>query len=163
MYRFHRIFCATPWELEGERRRFYDLAGQFNETWAMPQGMLFTPVALVNIRDKRPLQCVLEENIQDSTGYIQLLQDGWGPVERNFENDYLLARQLLANPARPMRRVALIRKIPLSGKALEAGIPKPQSEFSTMEEFDKCILGEMTRLLETLIHAPEKSSADATA
>ena len=66
MYQFHRIFLATPWEMEGERRRFYDLVGDFNEAHSMACGILFTPVTIVNIRDKRPFQYMIEENIQDS-------------------------------------------------------------------------------------------------
>jgi hypothetical protein len=155
MYQFHRIFLATPWEMEGERRRFYDLAGAFNEAYAMRRRLLFTPVTIVNIRDKRPYQYTIEENIRDSSAYIQLLQEGWGPVERNFENDYLMARRFAADPAVPMRRVSLIRKILPSDRPLEPGLPAPQSEFASMEEFDRCIQAELSQLLEALTNGSE--------
>ena len=49
MYRIHRVFCATAWELEGERRAFYDLLGEFNEAEAMRRGVLYVPVSLTNV------------------------------------------------------------------------------------------------------------------
>ena len=104
----HRIFCATAWELEGERLAFDNALGHINETEAMPKGLLFVPVSLPNVRDKRPYQFLVEENLRDSRYYILALSDGWGPAERNFQRDYQLALEHCANPALPMRDVALL-------------------------------------------------------
>ena len=41
MYHMHRIYCATPWELEEERGTFYAAVGEFNATHAMPRGVLY--------------------------------------------------------------------------------------------------------------------------
>jgi hypothetical protein len=139
MFQMHRIFCATPWELEAERNRFHDLIGNFNETAAMQRGVLYVPVTLVNIRDKRPIQYVVDENIRDCRHYILLLSEDWGPVERNFRNDYHLALQCIADPALPMHSVALLSKRQLSGVPLAKGMPEPQSTFSTLAEFDNCV------------------------
>ena len=135
----HRVFCATPWEMEAERICFYDVVGQFNEASAMAKGVLYVPVSLVNVRDKRPMQYVIEENIRDASHFILLLSENWGPTERNFENDYLLARECAADPALPMREIALLRRMERSGRPLADGIPQPDAAFSTMDEFRECI------------------------
>jgi hypothetical protein len=139
MFQMHRIFCATPWELEAERGRFHDLIGSFNETAAMPRAVLYVPVSLLNIRDKRPVQYAVDENIRDCSHYILLLTEDWGPVERNFRNDYRLALQCAADPAVPMRSFAVLRKQQLSGVPLAEGLPEPQTTFSTLAEFDDCV------------------------
>lgn len=108
MYRMHRVFCATAWELEGERLAFDDTIGQFNETVAMGRGVLYVPASLTNIRDKRPYQYLVEENIRDARYYILALGDDWGPVERNFRNDYRAALACREDPALPMQDVALL-------------------------------------------------------
>ena len=144
--------------MEGERGRFYDVIARFNQETAMARGILFIPVTLVNIRDKRPLQYTLDENILDSSGFILLLQDGWGPPERNFENDYHLALRCAADPALPMSIVAIIRKVPPSGKGLDADIPEPAASFSTPEEFDLRVLDQLSKTLTNVTHG-----LDATA
>jgi hypothetical protein len=108
MYRMLRVFCATSWELEAERGLFYEAVGQFNETQAMRSGVLYVPVSLTNIRDKRPYQYVVEENLRDSRHYILAVSDGWGPPERNFEYDYHLAVECRLNPALPMRGIEIL-------------------------------------------------------
>jgi len=138
MYQMHRVFCATPWELEGERLAFYDIVGEFNEREAMQRGILFVPVALNNVRDKRPYQFDVENNIRACRHYILLLSEDWGPAERNFENDYHIALQCAGDPALPMQSVAVLHRRQLSGKPL-AGMPEPQGEFSTTAEFGECI------------------------
>ena len=137
MYQMHRIFCATPWELEAERIRFHDLIGLFNETVAMPKGVLFVPVSLAGIRDKRPMQYAVDENIRQCRHYIQVLSEppeqpeSWGPVERNFRHDYNLALECAADPALPMQSVSLIPK----GTA----------------EFDACVNGLFAEWLASLL------------
>jgi hypothetical protein len=133
MLQMHRVFCATPWELEAERRRFYDLLGEFNEKEGMSKGILFVPVTVVNIRDKRPLQYAIDENIRDARFYLQLLCEDWGPVERNFRRDYNLALQTM-----PAGSVAVLAKEE-PGVSPAADLPEPQARFSTMAEFDQCV------------------------
>jgi len=135
----HRIFCATPWELEEERNRFHNLIGNFNEATAMQKGILYVPVTLINIRDKRPLQYAVDENIRDCRHYLLLLSEDWGPVERNFRNDYHLALQCVSDPALPMYSVAVLAKKQLSGAPLAEGLPQPSAVFSTLTEFDRCV------------------------
>jgi hypothetical protein len=148
MYQMHRVFCATPWELEGERRAFYDIVGGFNERAAMPNGILLIPVTLNQLRDKRPHQFSVEDNIRACRYYILLLDKDWGPAERNFENDYRLALQCAADPALPMQSVAVLHKKQLSGQPLPAGMPEPESTFSTHAEFRDCIDTLLSKWLE---------------
>jgi hypothetical protein len=158
MYRMHRVFCATPWELEGERAAYYDIIGGFNENEAMRHGVLFVPVTLTNVRDKRPYQFDVEENIRACRHYILLLSDDWGPAERNFENDYHLALQCIADPALPMQSVAVLQKRQLSGRPLAAGMPEPQAAFSTPAEFAECVNSLLSGWLASL-PAGEQSAA----
>lgn len=150
MFQMHRVFCATPWEMEAERNCFYDVIGDFNETHAMAKGVLYVPVSLLNIRDKRPMQYLVDENIRDSRHFILLLSEDWGPVERNFENDYLLARECAADPALPMHEIGLLRRIERSGHPLANGIPEPDAAFSTIGEFKECVRNLLARWLSNL-------------
>ena len=136
--------------MEAERSCFYDVLGQFNEAHAMVQGVLYVPVSLVNIRDKRPVQYLVEENIRDSRHFILLLSQDWGPIERNFEDDYLFARECAADPAFPMREIALLRRIGRAGRPLADGIPEPDAAFSTLDEFKECIRNLLDRWLASL-------------
>ena len=154
MFQMQRVFCATPWEMEAERMRFHEVIGRVNETAAMPRGSLYVPVTLVNFRDKRPLQYVVDENIRDCSYYILLLADDWGPVERNFRSDYHLALECAANPALPIQSVVVLRKQPAGAAASPASLapdlPEPHAAFSTIEEFDECVGGLLTGWLESL-------------
>ncbi len=157
MYRMHRIFFATPWELEAERLRFYKVLGAFNETSAMPQGILFVPVTLLNVRDKRPVQYEVDDNIRHCGYYILALSEDWGPVERNFKNDYHLALQCAAEPALPMQSVAILAKRQASGDPLAPNIPAPAATFSTAPEFDACLHQLLSAYLESV--APKSAAA----
>jgi hypothetical protein len=114
MYRLHKVYCATPWELEAERRAFCEIVGEFNERHSIKTGLLYIPIGLGNARDKRPFQYAVSENIRESRHYIQLFdttpEEGWGPPERNFQRDYRLALECSADPALPMREVAVLAK-----------------------------------------------------
>jgi hypothetical protein len=147
MFQMQRVFCATPWEMEAERMRFHDVIGRVNETAAMPAARLYVPVTLVNIRDKRPMQYAVDENVRDCSYYILLLANDWGPVERNFRSDYQLALECAADPALPMQRIAVLRK-KLPGSPSE-DLPEPHAAFSTIEEFDECVSGLLKGWLES--------------
>jgi len=135
MYQMHRVFCATSWELEGERRAFHDVIGDVNEAEAMKRGLLYVPVTLVNIRDKRPYQYVVEENIRDCTYYMLAVSDGWGPPERHFERDYRLALACRQNPGLPMRETAFLWQKPDAESPVPGGLPAPTRAFTTTEDF----------------------------
>ena len=150
MLQLHRVFCATPWELEGERRRFTELIGEFNETRALPHQVLFVPVSLINIGDKRPVQYVIDENIEACRHYLLVLTDSWGPEQRNFRKDYLLALQCQADPKLPMAEVCVLHKRFPSEPALPEGFPTPDGEFSTMDQFVEQLTAFLERSLAAL-------------
>ncbi len=159
MYKMLRVFCATAWELEGERRAFNDAIGEFNETGAMKHGLLYVPVSLTNIRDKRPYQYVLEENIGACRAYVLALADGsWGPPERNFERDLALAARQSANPDFSMRDVTLLYREPSSPpNPLPAEVTA--SPFSTTEDFVRQFRALMSAWLAADLAMVENSAA----
>jgi len=149
MYRMFRVFCATAWELEGERLAFYDAIGEFNEE-ALKLGILYVPVTLTNAPDKRPLQYTINENIRDSRHYILATDEDWGPKERNFERDYRLAVTCAADPALPMRSTTILLRTapegspsPFGSVLSQAGFPYQNfSETSDFVEIVKRLLTE---------------------
>lgn len=150
MFEMHRVFCATPWEMEAERRLFYDVIGRVNETAGMPKGVLFVAVSLVNIADKRPWQYTIDDNIRESRHYILVLSDEWGPRERNLRHDYELAMQCLADPGLPMRDVAVLFKKEPGALPPAEGLPEPRAAFYTPDEFKECLEGLLRGWMESL-------------
>lgn len=146
-YIMHRIFCAPAGDLEQERTAFYDTVGVFNEAHAMRRNVLFVAVALpFHTFDKRPFQAAVSENIRACRYYLQVLEDTWGPPEKNFERDYALACKCVADPNLPMHQVAVLFKKPLVPhqvepsvvdlqKHLESGHEHPHANFETLDEF----------------------------
>lgn len=85
------------------------MLAEFNESDAMARGVLFAPVSLPpNMADKRAFQPAVNQNIRESSFYIQVRDDDWGPAERNFEADYKLALACVDDPASPMRQAVLL-------------------------------------------------------
>jgi hypothetical protein len=157
MFQMHRIFCATPWELEAERGRFHDFIGQFNETVAQREGVLYIPVTLVNIRDKRPFQYVIDENIRDSRHCVFLFSDGWGPPERNFRNDYYQALQAIDDPASALESVTVLAKKMPPGQPPD--LPAADATFSTLDSLDICLNGLLSAWLKTLLNRNASATA----
>ena len=146
MYRMLRIFCATSWELEGERLAFYDVIGQFNEAEGLKAGVLYVPVSLTNAPDKRPYQYTINENIQACRHYIVALDEDWGPKERNFERDYRLALECAANTALPMKQTAILvrtlpdgARSPFTAALADAGFQA--IDFTGTDDFKRIVLG----------------------
>jgi hypothetical protein len=148
MYQMHRIFCASPWEMEREQILFNNAVGKFNGE-AMAKGVLFVPVALTNIRDKRPLQYTVDENIRECSYFVLLLGGDWGPVERNLRCDYELALECLADPALPMQDVVVLKKMKsASGASVAHDLPAPRATFYTPGEFADALNGLFAAWLE---------------
>ena len=152
MYRMQRIFCATAWELEEERMAFYDLLGKFNESSAMPSGVLYVPVSLIHIHDKRPYQYTVNENIRASSYYLLVPGDDWGPPARAFERDYRLALECAADPSLPMRHVSILLRTQPDGSPspMAAVLNAAQIEytsFRTAADFEAKVLTTLTACL----------------
>jgi hypothetical protein len=110
-YKLHRVFCATPGNLEPERQAFHDVIGQVNEAEAMAKSILFVPVSIVpNMVNKLALQPMVEANVEWCTFFVLVLQNTWGPPGKNFEAEYNLARRLKSDPDAEMKGVSLFFK-----------------------------------------------------
>src|SRR5690242_16237263 len=98
-YQMYRVFCATPGDLEEERQAFYEVMAELNSDEAMPRGILFVSVSIVPyMSDKRAVQGAVSENIRACCFYVQVLEDTWGPPQKNFERDYALALKCARDP-----------------------------------------------------------------
>jgi hypothetical protein len=159
MYQFHRIFCATSWELERERADFYNAVSEFNQAHAMQFGVLYVPVSLVNVRDKRPLQYAIDENIRACRHYILAVESEWGPRERHFQRDYQLALECAADPDLPMAQIAVLLHPAPAGITAEPSLPKPDGEFSSLEQFRKCVFELLSSWLGTLLDSRANDAA----
>jgi hypothetical protein len=164
MFQMHRVFCASPWELEAERNRFYQLIGQFNEESAMRHAILFVPVSLTSIGDKRPLQYAIDDNIRECRHYLLLLTEDWGPPQRNFHYDYELALQCADDPALPMKTVDVMIKDRRAAQSLPrdpASVPLPAAAatYSSLAEFDEYVNGLLAGWLGSLLAENKATSA----
>jgi hypothetical protein len=164
-YAMHRIFCAAAGDLEKEREAFYEVMAEFNEAHAMPRNILFIAVALpFHTFDKRPYQAAITENIRACRYYIQVLEDTWGPPEKNFERDHALACKFAADPSLPMQDVAVLFKKPLLPNQVEPAIVEFKrkvaaenahwdGEFDTIAEYKEQLKRILAKWLETLAPA----------
>jgi hypothetical protein len=156
-YSMHRIFCATPGDLEEERQAFYKVMGDFNAAEAMPQGILFVSVSLpATTTDKRPYQAVLSENIRACRYYILVLEDTWGPPQLNYERDYALATKCVTDPSLPMKQVAVLFKRPLLPHQVEPAVSELKQtlaakEFDGLEEYQQRLWSLLCRWLPAVL------------
>jgi hypothetical protein len=167
-YTFHRVFCATPGDLEGEREAFYTVMAEFNEAESMPHGLLLVAVSITpNMAQLPPYWKAIEENIQDSRYYIQVLGDTWGPPFRNFEPMYKTAGACLEKPELPMRVVAVLFKSLPPDQPLEPAVEKLKSElsnpieFSDVESFRRAVRALLSNWLTSLLEEGRGGAAHA--
>jgi Domain of unknown function (DUF4062) len=152
----HRIFCATPGDLEEEREAFYSVVAEFNEKAAMPRGILFVSLSIVpNVGDKRAFQSAVSDNIRTCRYYIQVLEDTWGSPEKNFERDHALAVRCAADLDKPMQEVAVLFKKPLLPQQVEPSVNELKSsmsavEFETTEQYRRHLFDLLAKWLETV-------------
>ena len=132
--------------------------GEFNTERAMPLGVLYVPLSLGNVPDKRPYQYAVKENIRSCRHYIQVLdapcsdqppQAIWGPPERHFATDLRLALECCVDPALPMREVAVLLKRPTQPMADLDGVPAV-IEFSDIADFKRHLIELLSRWLATV-------------
>ena len=126
--------------------------------------MLFRSVTLVNIRDKRPFQYVIDENIRESRHCLFLFSEGWGPPERNFRNDYYQALQAINDPVSALESIAVLAKKMPSGVSLAqdssaADLPAADDTFSSLDRFDICLNGLLSGWLKTLLNRNAATTA----
>lgn len=160
-YRFQYVFLATPFECEQELDVFHSVLAKFNEMEAMPKGYLYTPLTLVPaLTDKRPFQGAISENIRMCRYYLQVIEDSWGPPQRDFERDWALAQRAIADPELPMREAVLLFKAPLLPHKMDPAIIElkekslkstPHAAFETPAELRKILASMFSRWLVELL------------
>src|SRR5205807_8261816 len=75
------------------------------------EDVLFVALSILpRVSRVEAIQPAIDENIRSCRHYVQVIGEGWGPSGRNFEASFRLAMQCAADPALPMREVALFRK-----------------------------------------------------
>ena len=93
----------------------------------------------------------MEENIRTSRHYLLAVSGDWGPPERNFRRDYEIACACRADPALPMRDVAvLIRK---SGGPHDPSLPVADAQFASMDDFRDTVRRLLSSWLSVLVEA----------
>jgi hypothetical protein len=133
-YIMYRVFCATPGELEAERRAFYDVVGEINEAEAMPKNILLVPLSIVPyIVNKLPYQPVVDANVAVCRFFALVLHDTWGAPTRNFEPEYTLAFRLKADPAAAMEGIAVFFKA-ADGAQIEPEILQLKSSLQSQRD-----------------------------
>jgi hypothetical protein len=138
-YQMHRVFCATPGDLEPERRIFYEVAGQVNEAEGMPHGVLLVPVAVEpRMVNKAMFQPVVDANVRACRFFVQVLADTWGPPQRNFRREFELARELGLPMAVFFRRTAPAEP---EIAALRAELGGGAFEYDSPEDFGRQLRG----------------------
>jgi hypothetical protein len=160
-YALHRVFCATPGDLEPERQAFHDVIGEVNEAEGVPRNVLFVPVSIVPLMaNKLFFQPSVDSNVRECKFFVQVVQNTWGPRERNFESDYNLACRLKAEPEAPMEGVAVFLKT-TDGLDVEPGILQLKSstpsqlgcavyEFASLEEYKRQLRDQLSDWLRTV-------------
>jgi len=144
-YTFVYIFCATPFDCADELAAFHDVLSEFNAIEAMPQGFLFAALILVPaMADKRPYQDAVNHNLRMCRYYVQVIEDSWGPPQRDYERDWAFAQRCIADPKLPMREAALLFKAPLLPHKVDPAIVElkenllasggPHAAFNTLEQ-----------------------------
>jgi hypothetical protein len=145
----HRVFCATPEDLEAERQAFHDALGDFNEKASMARGILFVPVSIPSkMADKRPFQQLVDENIRSCRYYAQVIGNDRSAPQRNFEQDYALAMECATNPAWPMCEVVVLVRQPAPAESPEA---HQALRYSDIDEYAAHWRGLLARWLESMV------------
>ncbi len=135
-YQLIPVLLANAAGLDAERQAFHAALTACDEAEAMARGFLYVPASLpTTIASKAQFQHAMDYNIRLCACYILLLEDTWGPPHANYERDYQLALQCLADPALPLRHVAVFFKTPSPGRPPEPAPPEPAPPEPAMEEF----------------------------
>jgi len=104
-FKFYRIFCSTPRELEEERLVFESAVAQFVEQVSMPDAVLFAPASLrppIIAANQKP---VIESNIRTCEFFIQIFGEQLpDPVFQGFV-EYAL--DCVADPSMDTRNVCV--------------------------------------------------------
>jgi len=104
-FKFYRILCSTPPELEAERVAFESAVAEFVERVSMPDAVLFAPASFLPAINAVRRKADIEYNIRTCEFFIQVFGEQWpDPVFQGFV-EYAL--DCVADPS-PVTRNACV-------------------------------------------------------
>jgi hypothetical protein len=107
-YTTYRILCSTPQDLDAERLAFLSANAKFGEEVTLPAQVLFAVASLPASANPNLQKAAIESNIRMVDFFVHVFgQDAPEPVYKGFV-DYAL--ECLADPAKPLRSVAVLFK-----------------------------------------------------
>jgi hypothetical protein len=107
---FERIFCATPGDLELERRAFQSAVAEVNEHVGLARSILLVPVCALGAATLGYFNEALRDNVRACRGFIQVLGGSWGPPLADNEGLFDLALACRDDFGLPMQTVAVFLK-----------------------------------------------------
>jgi hypothetical protein len=102
----YRILCSTPPELEGEREIFESALSNFGEAVTFPQHVLFAGASFRDTFDAVRHRAAAEANIRQCDFFLHIFSETWPATA--FQGFIELAQSSIADPAKPMRRMAVL-------------------------------------------------------
>jgi hypothetical protein len=147
-FSMYRVFYSTPGNLEFERRACHDTTGAVNENGGMDAGVLFIPVTLRGAAAAGGVNAAVLENVRDAHFFVQVFGRNWGPAAAGSSDLFEYALECRADPALPMREVAVLLKAVDPAQSPEAaeflqsmerrGYPKV-SAFDSVPELERTL------------------------
>ncbi|HUA58846.1 MAG TPA: hypothetical protein VML19_08840 [Verrucomicrobiae bacterium] len=142
-FRFYRVFCSDPGLVDNECQTFLDAIAEVNEG-IIGSGNLFVPAFLpVNLTNKPTLQKMVDQNVEDSTFFVQILRDTWGPPEHHMEHEFQLARRCRDDASRPMQSIAVFLQQPAAPELAAIAAPDASHNFATLDELRAALVEQL--------------------
>ena|ERR1043166_8562974 len=105
----YRVFISTPGDLEREQETCRAAISEVNEKQAMPHQTLLVSVGLIHDDHITGFRAAVAGNVRESTYYIQVFADDWGP-KNLFRKMFTLAAECRDDSSLPMREVIVCLK-----------------------------------------------------
>src|SRR5579864_282679 len=107
-YTTYRILCSTPPDLDAEREVFLSSVAKFGEEVTLPAQVLFAAASLPAPFNANLHKAAIEGNIRMVDFFVQVFGDSAPEGAYRGFVDYAL--ECLADPAKPLRSVAVLFK-----------------------------------------------------
>src|ERR1700736_234246 len=105
----YRVFISTPGDLAREQDTCREAIGEINAKEAMPRKILLVSVGLREDGQIESFRSAVAENVRQSTYFLQVFQDDWGP-KNLFRKLLYLAAECRDDTGMPMREVIVCLK-----------------------------------------------------
>jgi hypothetical protein len=107
-YTIHKVLCASTPFVEDEKLAFLETLSRFCEEVSMQESLLYAPASFRAPFDPKIYKPAVDANIRICAGFLQLLDEE--PAERIYKSFIEYALKCQADPAEPMRMVAVAFK-----------------------------------------------------